>query len=134
MNTQGWAVVAVVTFLGVIVGAFAGVGWAIAVFVGGLIYMAPTLVAAGDNHANTSAILVLNLLLGWLLVPWVIALVWANTRNRTAELLAQQQLQAAAAPASSTADELAKLQALHAGGVLNADEFAAAKKRLLERT
>jgi hypothetical protein len=41
------------------------------------------------------------------------------------------QQPAAAAPPSSTADDLAKLAELHASGVLSDDEFTAAKARVL---
>ena len=41
------------------------------------IYFLPSIVASKKKHADKTSILVLNLLLGWLLIPWVIALVWA---------------------------------------------------------
>lgn len=41
------------------------------------IYFLPSIVASKKQHADKTSILVLNLLLGWLLIPWVIALVWA---------------------------------------------------------
>jgi hypothetical protein len=44
-----------------------------------LVYMFPWLVAAGRAHHNRSAIAVLNLLLGWTVLGWVTALVWACT-------------------------------------------------------
>jgi hypothetical protein len=42
------------------------------------IYFLPTIVAG--RHHNSGAIFVLNLLLGWTFVGWVIALVWAFTK------------------------------------------------------
>jgi ABC-type transport system involved in cytochrome c biogenesis permease component len=44
-----------------------------------LVYMCPWLVAVGRDHHHRSAIAVLNLLLGWTFVDWVVALVWALT-------------------------------------------------------
>jgi hypothetical protein len=41
------------------------------------IYFLPWIVALSRNAPRTAAIFVLNLLLGWTLVGWVIALVWA---------------------------------------------------------
>jgi hypothetical protein len=40
-------------------------------------YLLPALVASYRKHPNTNAITVLNLLLGWSLFGWVVALVWA---------------------------------------------------------
>ncbi len=40
-----------------------------------LVYFLPAIVASGKK--NSGAIFVLNLLLGWTFVGWVIALVWA---------------------------------------------------------
>jgi uncharacterized membrane protein YqaE (UPF0057 family) len=43
------------------------------------LYFLPTLVALLRGHHNGVAILVLNALLGWTLLGWVAALVWACT-------------------------------------------------------
>lgn len=42
-----------------------------------LFYLFPTAVAVYRGRANTGAIFALNLLLGWSLIGWVLALVWA---------------------------------------------------------
>jgi hypothetical protein len=42
-------------------------------------YFLPTIIAIARNHHNGAAICVLNLLLGWTFVGWVIALVWSFT-------------------------------------------------------
>jgi len=44
-----------------------------------LVYFIPTMVASGKK--NATAIFVLNLLLGWSLIGWVVALVWALTKD-----------------------------------------------------
>ncbi|MFC2009041.1 superinfection immunity protein [Chloroflexota bacterium] len=44
-----------------------------------LLYFVPTLIAAERRKQNVSAILVLNLFLGWSGIAWIIALVWAVT-------------------------------------------------------
>ena len=43
------------------------------------VYMLPAMVAAGRHHRSGTAIAVLNVLLGWTLLGWVGALVWALT-------------------------------------------------------
>ena len=40
-------------------------------------YLLPTIVAVANNHKQTTAIFLLNLLLGWSGLGWVGALVWA---------------------------------------------------------
>jgi hypothetical protein len=43
------------------------------------IYFAPTIVAAIRRHPNTAPIVVVNILLGWTLVGYVVALAWSLT-------------------------------------------------------
>ena len=45
-------------------------------------YFLPTIVAHVREHHNTLAIGVLNLLLGWSAIGWIVALVWAFTNNK----------------------------------------------------
>ena len=40
-------------------------------------YFIPAIIASSRNHRNTRAILALNILLGWTLVGWTVALVWS---------------------------------------------------------
>jgi hypothetical protein len=44
-------------------------------------YFAPAIVAFARSKNNAVAILVLNFLLGWTLLGWVISLVWALTKD-----------------------------------------------------
>jgi hypothetical protein len=46
------------------------------------LYFWPSTMAEKRHHRNCSAIFMLNLLLGWSFVGWVIAMVWAFTDNR----------------------------------------------------
>ena len=47
-----------------------------------LVYLAPAFIASTRGHHQTMAIFVLNLFLGWTLLGWVGALVWAVTAVR----------------------------------------------------
>lgn len=50
-------------------------------------YFLPFLIAFARSHHNSLAIFVLVLVLGWTLIGWLAALVWAFTSvNRTARL------------------------------------------------
>jgi len=55
------------------------VGLILTVILGLIVYFLPTII--GRKKANVGAIFVMNLLLGWLFIGWVIALVWACTKD-----------------------------------------------------
>ena len=48
----------------------------IVLVVGGL-YFIPTIVALMRDHPSKGGIIVLNVLLGWTLIGWVVSLAWA---------------------------------------------------------
>lgn len=50
----------------------AGAFWVVA-------YLSPTIMAYTRRHQNRGAILLMNLFLGWTLLGWITALVWAAT-------------------------------------------------------
>lgn len=43
-------------------------------------YFLPYIIAKRNNHKNAEAIGILNMLLGWTLIGWVVALVWATIK------------------------------------------------------
>ena len=45
--------------------------------VGVVLYFAPSFVAGNRGHHNGGAIFFLNLLAGWTLIGWLVALIWA---------------------------------------------------------
>jgi hypothetical protein len=63
-------------------------GWVLYVAIGIIalaIYFTPWLVALFREHRHRLAIFVLNLFLGWTLLGWVGALVWACLTTRSQE-------------------------------------------------
>jgi hypothetical protein len=46
-----------------------------------LLYFLPSLEALGKRKRNAAAIVALNLLLGWTLIGWIVALVWSLTND-----------------------------------------------------
>jgi T4 superinfection immunity protein len=44
---------------------------------GSLMYFLPSIIALARNKRDTVAILLLNLFLGWSVIGWIVALVWA---------------------------------------------------------
>lgn len=53
----------------------------VAFLVIGLLYFLPTLIAVKRTHRNMAPIAVINILLGWSLIGWVIALAWSFSAN-----------------------------------------------------
>jgi hypothetical protein len=85
---RAWPALAVFALLSaVLAGAPSSVG-KIAALITGLVlvgflfwfYFLPALIARERSHPNVEAIFAINLLLGWTLVGWVVALAWALPR------------------------------------------------------
>ena len=58
-----------------------GILWLI---IAGLLYFAPALVARSRKHKSAQAITLLNIFLGWTVLGWIVAAVWAHTGNTRA--------------------------------------------------
>jgi hypothetical protein len=52
-----------------------------------IMYFFPAIVAGIRRHRNATAITVLNLLLGWTLIGWVVSLVWAFTNQSQPQII-----------------------------------------------
>lgn len=81
------------------------------------VYFFPAVLAEMRSHHSRGAIFVLNFLLGWTFLGWIIALVWACTGARSYK-----------APAihsgdKDVADEIRKLADLRRDGFLTDEEF-----------
>lgn len=63
---DGAAVAAVVMWLVIAAGSF-------------LAWLAPVVIAVWRGHPNTAAICVVDVLLGWTCIGWVVALAWSMT-------------------------------------------------------
>lgn len=61
-------------------GEFAPIHWLVVLVVIGL-YFLPYIVAASNKKQNSAAIGALNFFLGWTVVGWVVALVWAMSKD-----------------------------------------------------
>lgn len=46
---------------------------------GGVVYLLPAIVAHGRNHPQRGSIIILNVLLGWTIICWIVALIWASS-------------------------------------------------------
>lgn len=94
----------------------------IILFVG--LYFLPSLAAIG--HRNGISIFILNLLLGWSVIEWVGALVWAFSNDKKNEVILREK--------TSVSDELIKLKDLHSKGVLTDEEYENQKHKILNNS
>lgn len=61
----------------------------LSVFVG--LYFTPAIIAIVRSHRQTTAIVLLNLFLGWTLIGWVVALVWSVTQPPAPVVIVHKQ-------------------------------------------
>jgi hypothetical protein len=54
--------------------------------IGVAMYFVPTIVAWRRLHPNRTTIFLLNLLAGWTLLGWILALFWSISRRRIPEM------------------------------------------------
>lgn len=70
-------------------------------FVGSIVlYFCPTIVAISRKHTNKTSIIVLNVLLGWTVLGWIGALVWAYSAKPEvlAEVTAMPRAESSTSP------------------------------------
>jgi len=106
-------------------------------------YFFPTIIAVLRSRHNAGAIFLLNLFLGWTLVGWVVALVWAVSSSLPPQQIiihnsdSAQKSQpsppagSAQAPGKDKISQLQQLKQLMDDGVLTREEFDQQKARIL---
>ncbi|MDJ1504193.1 superinfection immunity protein [Xanthocytophaga agilis] len=85
----------------------------------------PTIV--GLIRRNLMSITLINLFMGWTVIGWVIAIVWANSRDPKT-VIVPQNLET---PKVSLTDELEKLAKLKEKRILTDSEFEEQKRKIL---
>ena len=88
-----------------------------------IIYFIPSIV--GRKQRNFNSILLLNIFLGWSIIGWVVALIWAVSKEKKETLIVNSS--------QSVSDELQKLKQLYDNGTLTAEEFETEKKHVLKK-
>jgi Superinfection immunity protein/Short C-terminal domain len=97
-----------------------------------LIYFIPSIIVWGKRQSDS--VIALNLLLGWTILGWIVALVWAlnNTPTPVVKVINNPPSpNPASTSKTSIADELAKLRDLRDQGILTPEEFERQKNNLL---
>jgi len=95
------------------------------------IYFIPSIV--GYNRSDFTQIFLLNLLLGWTLLGWVIALIWGAGTEKQGSTSVETSRQAPNEThvSKSIADELNKLLILKDKGLITEEEFMFQRAKLL---
>jgi hypothetical protein len=88
----------------------------------GLIYFIPSIV--GYGHRNFGSILLLNLLLGWTVIGWVVAIIWAVSNDKKETIIVNNNKK-------SVSEQLKELKELHDDGTLTKEEFETEKSKIL---
>lgn len=111
---------------------------------GPALYLLPTYEAWKRDHKSLSSIALLNIFLGWTVIGWIVAIVWA-CKSQVQDVAVVHAYSAPSAPApapapasapvpapaSTVTDELRKLAQLRDDGILSEAEFQAQKTKLL---
>jgi hypothetical protein len=87
-------------------------------------YFLPTIIAILRKKTNVAAILLINFLLGWTVVGWIIALVWAVSTERVDQVVSAQavyipQLGRRFCPKCGNPDQVGALFCPHCGQALS---------------
>lgn len=90
------------------------------------IYILPMMVAFYRRHENYTAIFLINLLLGWTGIVWVVCLVWAFVGSAK-----RYNVVNSGSSGPSKYEELERISELKRKGDLTAEEFEREKSRLL---
>lgn len=104
---------------------------------GPALYLLPTYEAWKRGHKSLSAIALLNVFLGWTVIGWISALVWAcKSQIQNVAVVHSYNPphvtpQPPIAHKSSISDELRNLAKLRDDGILSEEEFLSQKAKLL---
>lgn len=88
------------------------------------IYFLPSII--GYNKRNFSSILLLNFFLGWTLIGWVVAIVWAVSYEKPVEVSVNKSNY------DKVTDQLIQIKGLYEDGTLTKQEFEKEKQRILK--
>ena len=95
------------------------------------LYFLPSII--GYNHRNSGSIIILNLLLGWTLIGWIVALIWAISNDKKEIVVIHENNINKEYKSENSTDELIKLKELLESGYINQDEFSIQKNKILNK-
>lgn len=95
------------------------------------IYFLPTIAALGTKHPQATSVAIINLLLGWTLIGWVVALVMSQWQRPAVPVAVVST--PPPQPVQDLAARLARLDELAAAGVITDEERQRQRTALIER-
>lgn len=95
------------------------------------LYFLPAIVAVFRKHHAVIGIAIVNFLVGWTGLGWLICLVWAFSVREGKIIVVQQTNPDEAKPSINNADEIKKYAELKEQGIITEEEFIAKKQQLL---
>jgi hypothetical protein len=107
-----------------------------------LVYFLPTIIAVSRKKKGTATIIILNLFLGWTVVGWVFAFIWAcSTGNHTPMIVLnnnqhnhnEEKIEFPGQSLHNKLDSLRRLKDLLDSGALSQEEYEREKEKLLGR-
>jgi Superinfection immunity protein/Short C-terminal domain len=93
-----------------------------------LLYFMPALNARSRQHPSLATIFFLNLLLGWTLIGWLVAIMWSASDFATSGKALSNNVEQAV---PDKYQQLEKLGSLKERGFITDEEFQAEKQKLL---
>ena len=103
-----------------------------------VLYFLPSICAYRKSFA--SQVIILNFLLGWTLIGWVVALVWAFKEEKPQQVIysrepeyRERETNDDESEKPTLAEEILNLKELHNQGILTDEEFEKAKEKVLNK-
>ncbi len=90
-------------------------------------YLIPTIIAVKRKHIQKVPIILINILLGWSFIGWIVALVWACMKSKTKEIHIYNQTSD-----MNFGEKLKTLDKLRENGLISDEEFEQKKRELLK--
>jgi hypothetical protein len=97
------------------------------VFICVFVYFIPSIHAKNRRHPNLKSIFLLNIFLGWTLIGWVVALVWAAAAIPPIEHIKVREPES-----GDKYQSLGRLAELKDKGIITEKEFETEKAKLLQ--
>lgn len=96
-----------------------------------VLYFLPGII--GNGKRDDTAIWILNLFLGWTVIGWIVALVWAATSDSEPVQIVNNISQPVQKHPPSKVDEIERLKKLLDDGALTREEYEREKASVLKR-